>query len=1506
MSKLTKIFSVFIIGTVLVTLIGAAYLYAQREVLIQKAIDKISIELSNILGSKVEIGSINIGSLNTSSSSDITVNDVAVYDKNSELIAKVKSAEVGFYLLNLTSDPLAAIDTIKVHNVEGNIVKRSDESWNFEDLMSSESGGESKFSADILIDNANVNLSFDENALTAEIDTLDLNFDSTSDFNAKLNDSKISGFVDKNFVSASNINLNLDYDDGDIKADINTDAFDTSIQADIDSNSSRQIINVSTDLIDIAKVVPLIPADKIPEGVDILGGIAKSIDVSIEKRGDNYKYGGSAKVNDGAVIVEKTEIDDINGAVNFSNDKVVLVASAQANGQYAEVDGSIRLDTDEIYFDLNAQSDSFNPSAVMELPVEGVASFTAHLTGTVNNPIVDAKIKSPFIVYEDLSASNVSTNLKYFNNTVYLSELNANTFGGKVSGDFELLAETLAFNSHLKVDNIEVSRLNQFVPALSYLNGSISADLGINGEGDDIDKLKIYGSAFTNTIEYNGVEIKRVDTSFIVDGDDVKIDYLSAEFPDGGSLGTEGTIVDSNKLDLKFYAARIDLTVAEKFIPQVEVSGLADFKGEVHGDVSNPNIDLKFSAIDISQFQQAKKHMSEERINHFKGRLLAQPYDTIRFNANGSLDEIEISDFKVIRDGKDIWLAKGKVGLTGEKKIDLRVDTVGVRVEDLVNLLSPGQPLTGNVDNVITITGTIDKPAVTGYIHFWRGSYNGWLINGMDGDYFIDGDTIYLQDFHIFSPMVDMDLNGTINSKTTDMDFTVAVHDIDVHRFEGKLPEKYPAHGHGQFTGIIKGNLDQPLFDGILTAKSLNFNDVEINNVVGQMRLNGDDIYLDNFSFIQEVGSYKVNGKVNYKTNIMNGECTVKSANIKNLLKLSNVETEIVDGLLDSEIQVRGNLKNPALQIDGKISQGTLAECDIHDISLNVKLLNKILYLNKLEGFQGEEGTLNATGSADLNGDLNLKLDAKNLALEMFTKSAGINAEVIGTANFGAVVSGTVDNPTAQAELMASGGIKGSTFDLLKGNFELQNGIVDVEDLSVQKAIGEKIYQVSAKGKIPLVSLTSDKEAKLNSNEQINLDISLDNADLSLLPLLNEEYIAWGLGEMAGGLKITGTASQPIVNGQVELKNGTTKIKGMKSLIEHMNMLVSFKDDTMTVENCSGNIGSGTYNLNGNLKMRGIEVDDYKFKMIANKLAIESNFFNGPITAEFDLTKYKGRFRTLPKLAGHIDFDECTISIPTLPESEEESTNIMLDVAVNLGNDVHFYSPYLFDLYMIGSAKFEGTTNHPKPSGIITAQVGGTINYLKTVFNVREGELHFNQMDTFMPTITFNAETKIGRTRVYLTCDGDLKDRRMRLTSSPDMSETEIMQLLTLREAYQKGGSNEIATEDILLLGLEMSFLSEIEGAVKKTIGFDEFRISRGSGSAFDNKSEIKQRNDEEYNITIGKYINDNIMLRYTRGIGGDNINRYGILFDINSNISATIDKESHGTLFGIEARWKF
>lgn len=1459
-----------ILGSLLAVLAvsGGLYINSQRAAIIETALTKAEQVASETLGVPVKIGSVNLDNvqiIHFDETSDLIVRDVEIFDKQNELIARVDEAKINFKLIALKDDPVAALDEITINGATLNLKQHDDDSWNYDDIKL-ESEGESTFGAKIFLTGGTVNIDFDKKNILVE---------------------EISGAAD-----CANMNA--------IAANLNAKTLGANVKASGTFGKAQQIINAEVDEIFFAKILPLLPADKIPENVNILGGSAQNLTLHALRNDTALTYTGSTKVSSASVRVEQTDINDINGRVTFNEHEIFLDASATANGQFAQASGSVRLDTDETFFDIHAASDNFTPSAILaDIGIDGSANIKAHLVGTAKNPQVDAEIFSDSIGYGTLLAQNVSTKLRYVGDMIYLTDLSGNVFGGNIAGSVEIRTNDFSFNAHVKANSLDAATLCEFSDSDKIVNGKIFADIGINGIGGDIEQIKIYGNASASALEVEGFEVNEANASFYFTDDDLTIDYLSAKLPDKGTLGLEGTITDTTKLDLKFYGAHVDMSIARRFNSQLDMSGLADFKGTVHGDADNPDVTLLLSALDNSKREG----------DHFAGKIFKQPFDSIKLAASGSLDGIRIDEFSLERDGNVKWtVVEGSVGLTGEKKINLQLDTTEARAEDIAALVAPDQEITGNVTNTVKITGTLNNPQIAGNITFKRGSYRGVLLNGMTGDYFLEGEILRLQNFEITSPMVDMILDGTINKNTQVMDFVVEGKDIRLERFKSKLPENYIAEGHTTFEGTIRGTPEHPIFDGELKAEEIFLNSVKLTDVYGHLSSNGANVYLDDFRFKDGAASCQMKLSMNLDSETISGNADVIKADIAKLFIIFDKKNELFEGKLNSQIVLSGTLNHPTGSLKGEILQGKFAGYDIHDVNVDVQLLNNMLYVNRLEGKQGDKGTINLLGTANLNGALDMTLAAHEIELGLFTNAAGYKVDMVGTSNIDVKLGGTVANPSAEATVMAKGGIKGSTFDLLRGHFTLKDWRVNVEELIVQRELSGKTYGASAKGFVPLKALTARTKENLPDDEQLDLTVSLDGADLSLLPVLSKQ-ISWGIGELQGSVKITGTAAHPQVNGQILMNDASIKVKGMKSLIEHINIAAQFKGERFDIENFSGNIGDGTFALTGGFSFPGLEFTDYNFDFAANELDIDSEIFHGTFNANFNFSEGQWSRQRLPKVSGQINLDKCRMGLPSLPESDDPLPNIILDVSLNLGDKVHFYEPKLYGLkvntYFTGNAHFEGTTNHPKTSGVISIKRGGTLTYLESVFNIRDGEAHFNQIDTFFPTLHFYAETKIDRTKISLYVDGSPDNMKFKLSSSPDMNESEIIRLLTLRKAYSEG--NELTAEDALAIGLQMTILSDIEDALKRTLGIDQLTVSRGSGSIFEKHVPAESKDDKhDYNITIGKYINDKLMIRYTYGFGNHKLHRYGLQYDFNDNIGFTVEREGKDYIFTLEARYKF
>ena len=1451
---------------------GGLYINSQRTAIIEKALTAAEETASKTLGVPVKIGSVDvdldkINFLDHDKDSDIKIHDVEIFDKQDELIARVDTAEVNFKLLALRDDPVAALDEIKLDGATVNLKQRGEDSWNVNDIKI-ESEGESTFDAKIFLTRGTFNAEFD---------------------GKKISVAEISAEADCADMNA-------------IPAKVSAKTLGANVTASGTVSKKQQVINAEVDAINFDKILPYLPADKIPDGVEILGGAAEKFSIHVLHNEDTLSYLGSTNFKNAAVKVEQTNVENINGSVTFNEREIFLDASAVANGQHASASGKIRLDTDETFFDIYAESDSFAPAAILsDIGIDGAVSVRGHLVGTAKNPQVDAEIYSDYLAYENLSAQNISTKFRYVGEMIYLNDTSANIFGGNVTGTVEIKTEDLSFNANVKANGLDAATLCNFSGSEKIVNGKIFANVGINGKKSDTAQIKVYGNTQGRGLEFEGFYVSDANASFYFVDNDLTIDYLSAKLPNNGTLGVEGTITDISNLNLNFYGAHVDLSMLKNFNAQLDMSGLADFKGTVHGNSDNPNVTLEFSAVDNSKREG----------EHFVGKFFKQPFDSIQLAASGSLGGVNIDKFNLEKDGKIKWtVIEGNVGLTGEKKINLHLDTTEARAEDIAALVAPDQPITGNVTNTVKITGTIDNPQVAGNIKFKRGSYRGVLLSGMTGDYFLEGDVLRLQNFEITSPMVDMVLNGTINKNTQVMDFVVAGKDIRLERFKSKLPENYVAEGHTTFEGVIKGTPDVPIFDGELKAEEITLNGIALTDIYGHLSSNGANVYLDDFHFRDGDASCQMQISLNLDSENISGEISVNQANIARMFTIAAQKNELLDGTLNSKILVSGTLSKPSGSVVGDIPAGTVAGYDIHDVKVSMRLLNNIIYFNEFEGKQGDVGTFNLRGSANLVGELDLTLIAKEIALGLFSKAAGYDVEMVGTSNIVAKLSGTISNPFGEVVLTATGGIKGSTFDLLRGHFLLKDWRVNVEELIVQRELGGKIYGASAEGFVPLKALTAQSKENLPADEQLNLTVSLDDADLSLLPIVSKQ-IAWGVGHLGGSVKITGTVANPQVNGKILLNEGSIKVKGMKTLIEHINISTAFKGERFDIENFSGNIGGGTFTLKGGFNFSDFEFSNYNFDFAAVDLDIDSEVFDGVINANFNFTEGQFYHWKLPKLSGQINIDKCRFSIPDIPEDDSPLPNIFLDVSLNLGDKVHFYSSHLYNMYFTGNAHFGGTTTHPQPSGTITVKRGGTLTYLESVFNIREGEAHFNQIDTFMPTIHLSADTKIANTKIFLNVDGQPNNMDFKLTSSPEMSQEEIIKLLTLRDAYSRNGDVNFTTADALAIGLQMTVLAEIEDALKRTLGIDEFSVSRGSGSMFErhrpgDQGANSRDDDKDYNIKIGKYIGDKFMIRYTRGFGSHKVNRYGIQYDFNDNMGITIEKEGKEYIFSIEARYKF
>ena len=101
-----------------------------------------------------------------------------------------------------------------------------------------------------------------------------------------------------------------------------------------------------------------------------------------------------------------------------------------------------------------------------------------------------------------------------------------------------------------------------------------------------------------------------------------------------------------------------------------------------------------------------------------------------------------------------------------------------------------------------------------------------------------------------------------------------------------------------------------------------------------------------------------------------------------------------------------------------------------------------------------------------------------------------------------------------------------------------------------------------------------------------------------------------------------------------------------------------------------------------------------------------------------------------------------------------------------------------------------------------------------------------------------------------------------------------------------------------------MSFLGDIQDTVRNFLMLDELVISQDEFRK--SKKEGDNESAEGYNVKIGKYITDKIMLEYTHGINQD-INRFTVRYDFDDRLSVFAGRREGGNnVVGFEGRFSF
>ncbi|WP_188399357.1 translocation/assembly module TamB domain-containing protein [Sporomusa sp. GT1] len=1394
---------------------------------------------------------VEVGQLHIAGLSSAAVDGVTVFDKQGRKLAVIEQVTVDYNILRLARGQTAidAIRQITLTRPEVLLVEEPDSVWNIACLAQESKPDDSAFNGKIVVKEAAV-----------RIQALQGTWDLTG--------------ADGQLIIKNGQSI-------DIKLSASLGGSPVTARGFVNTARKSLSVTVAADKLHPAAYQPLVPAKA---GLVFTDGALAELEVTVVSNSAGLSYAGEFLLEDLSVQVQGVPVAETRGRVSFTNNAVYLLGtSALINNQPVAARGKIAIAGDQPVFDLSVESANFDVATISyNLPVAGIIAFSAKLTGTLAMPVATAELSAKEAVIADYQLQAASAKVNFADNQLQLEQFAAQMLGGQVQGQGTLDLTSRQYQVQLAASNLDAAAAQDLPVALSG-RGDIS--LSVTGQGTDWQTINGLVAVTLADGQLAGVPYTKMTALVERTGSLTEIKHYDLILPSG--LITAAGVMEDEQLKLAIEGQGIELAQLPFAIKDIHFAGTAGFQGQLTGTLTQPQLALKFDADGLS--------LNQEPWGQARGFITASP-DRVAFEKVILTNGAALHDFS------------GTITFAGiQPECNLTLTTHAARAETFVRPIIPKLALTGNIEHELIIRGPLVNPAVSGRVKLSEGSLAGYLIGKAEGTYQWQNGLITVNQLDIDSITAKIKLSGTVTADES-LDFAVAAENIDITRLKAEYP--YPVSGIASLNGKVTGKVTSPEVTGQLRASGVLLNGQAVSDMYASFGYVDGQADIQELRFSQGQGHYVFGGGVNFKTAEIDGLLRAEGGELTSIMTIANMPDRGIRGRLSGEIAVNGSMHNPNILLRGAIYDGKIKNYPLDTIDIDVEMENKIITVNTFTAKQGADGLLVVKGKADLNGEIEVEAGGRSIDIGILTALFDTTVETKGKFSFNAQATGRTQNPNVAVSLeVQNGSVAHTEFDNLYGLLVFDKGSIHVNQLYVARGP----YKASAYGIVPLRALNSQGRSQADITDTMDLTLRLDNADLSILPLLTKE-VAWAAGPTTGELAVGGTLAQPTLDGKVTVTNGKIKLKSLSDPIENVGVDIQFKGDTININAFDGNMGGGSYSMNGSARLNGLGLDQYDIMLTLDRLGVKHNYFSGPIDGVFTLTSQNNR----PHIYGRLTVDNATVNIPAVPDGEAIAFNAGLDVEVTVGNKVRMYNPYLYDFMAEGKVKFAGTLQRPSASGRIEAR-RGTVRYLTNRFTIISGSADFIQFRSIEPVIRLQAQTRLSRTTINLGINGPVSAMDLKLTSEPAMSQEEILSLLTLRGSYfsktDSGASDSTLGRDELVslldAGLQLRFIAEVESVLQETLGVDELRLVRSS--LFDYGGRRSRRNDsdsqlEGYNLEVGKYLTDKFLISYSMGLDQDNNNSFGFRYDLTRNIGigGSFGSDSKNNLLTVETRFTF
>jgi translocation and assembly module TamB len=948
-------------------------------------------------------------------------------------------------------------------------------------------------------------------------------------------------------------------------------------------------------------------------------------------------------------------------------------------------------------------------------------------------------------------------------------------------------------------------------------------------------------------------EIADENVNFLIDA--AGIFALNNQFSAAGDFQFDFNLEENNSdcdIDSSFWFYENNLTLSsfkfESEYLRLDLSGDIDFNDKTMqlryaGSRFNPQLVNRFLAEDIVQLDELNsviEHLEGSIGGSFSSpsvSLTAEiPYlsyqdfnlSSLRVKSRFENGNLELQNFRAD-------LAQGTLRASGmaenlltpsESSINLQFETENVYFADISEAVSRELPLTGEVQVKLLLSGKTFDPELKLEI---MADNTVLAVDGSEYEFTSlnaslkrDNGRFELSSLSAVQQNLEVNAAGFF-SLEEGFDINLKLSGFETERYLTEyIPEDDQLSGELNLEGNLRGEFSSPELQFELFSDSLKYNDLKIefldNDFLYQPAQ--DKLYLNSFNFNLDDGDYALQGELNQLSTDLSADLQLQLNNvpIKNTLNQFLPFYPFAEDLI----------------ISGPV-----------DVNGNLDQLNTVIDLNAVTS-ESQNDVLSLSGR--IGRDLDLSFSSSALPIDFMTDQFGFNLNLKSMLNMDGSIRGNINSPLLNIEHQLS------EISINDTEIESLNGKINLEDRTNFSL--EQQLQFSGGGSF---NLNGDYSFE---SQEIHLDSNLDSLPLGfLLSFIGDNLTADG--SLNGNAVIAGNINSPELDGEIRLSGKRLEV-GLSDPIEDYSGLIRLNNNGLQVENFKAKFADGGFKINGNINPFVAE-DAWNLKLTGNQLY----FLHGSLDGEFDTElEFVGPLAD-PVLRGDLRVYNFRITIPwEWPMPEEESENAFVpEINLNIvaGRNVRVVNPNMNIYVEEGNLnlKFNDELEDPLTMQGRFRSTRGNFTYYNSRFSLLNGEVVFTPVDEDdIPTISANARTYAGGREITISVNGPANDMRTTLSSNPEMTEDEILNLLTTQGALGSAiigdediGIEAIITQELIRMinaFLQRDVINPLESDFQSALALDRIEIDTSQFGL-----------EREFALYLGENITDNFYIEY-------------------------------------------